>query len=218
MLTVVPALIPKNRSDIVDFAASISFTAEVHIDVVDGEFVPYTSWPYQSGEEPRDVKFTLDRFSLEVDLMVRDPLTAATAWVRAGADSLVFHVETISLASFITIRETLPVSIGICASKSTPFSVLETYLPYADYVQVMGIAEIGAQGQPFDDYCFERIADIRRVAPHLDISVDGSVNRDTITALYRHNIRRCIVGSAIVQAANPAQAYSDLVASALQQE
>ncbi len=217
MITIVPALIPNNRESVIDFAEKVSFVQEVHIDVVDNKFVPFLSWPFETDEEPRDCKYVLDSFSLEVDLMVQNPVSVAEAWVAAGADSLVFHVETISLEAFKSATETFSVSLGICANKSTPFSVLKPYLLCADYVQVMGIAEIGAQGQPFDPYCFSRVDDIRQSAPWLDITIDGSVNENTIADIYRYGIRRCIVGSAIVRAADARVAYEQLLEKAIQQ-
>lgn len=210
---IVPAVIPTSLEALATTVAQLVGVPELHIDVVDGVFVPAVSWPYQPAGDPTVLTKPLSTFSFEVDLMVQKPLLAAAEWLAAGAHLLVFHVETISLEDFTTFaQENASVSVGICASQSTAEEVLAPYLAAADYVQVMGIASIGSQGQPFDERVFERIAWLRTVSPHLPISIDGAVNADTLPNIAPYKLDRYIVGSAIVQQANPKQAYDDLVA------
>ncbi len=59
--------------------------------------MPKKSWPYEPTGEALSVKPQLDMYTLEVDLMVADPLAAASEWVIAGADMLVFHVDSLPL-------------------------------------------------------------------------------------------------------------------------
>jgi ribulose-phosphate 3-epimerase len=147
---------------------------------------------------------------LEVDLMVRDPLRAAKAWFLAGADMLVFHTESISLADFTRFAASSEVSVGIAALNDTSYEVLVPYLKVADYAQVMGIASIGAQGQGQDERVFTRIGDIKRDFPNCSITVDGSVNLSTIKELSLAGADRFICGSAIVAANDPKAAYIEL--------
>jgi ribulose-phosphate 3-epimerase len=208
---IVPAIIPSSLETAVEAIAKLEFSRELHLDVVDGAFVPYVSWPYKPLGEPQLISIWTDMFTLEVDLMVEKPLEAAQQWVAAGADMLVFHVETISVEEFVRFATNATVSVGIASNNDTPFSQLEPYLAAADYVQVMGIAKIGAQGQPLDERVFERIKVLRRrFSTHL-ISVDGSVNQTTISALSEAGAQRFICGSAIVKADHPQQAYTELL-------
>jgi ribulose-phosphate 3-epimerase len=208
---IVPAVIPASSEELKTLVTKLKNVPELHIDVVDGIFVPTLSWPYSPVGEPAALAPWLDRFSLEVDLMVSDPLTAAHSWLQAGADLLVFHVETISLADFTAFANDTSVSVGISALQDTPVEALAPYLAVADYVQVMGIAQIGSQGQPFDERVFERIAWLRATAPHLPISIDGGVNATTLPKIIPHQLDRYIVGSAIVKQADPQTAYDALV-------
>jgi ribulose-phosphate 3-epimerase len=214
---VVPALIPKSEEEIRAFIATLEPLPEVHIDAVDGVFVPFTSYPYFAGDTRPAVLFdTLAVCSLEVDLMVANPLEAAFEWLEAGADSLVFHVETISKEALAQFAEAHTVTIGIAANNDTPFAVLAEYFPYVDYVQVMGIAEIGAQGHAFDDRALDRILAVRKQAPQLPVSIDGDVNDGTLPALLPLKLDRYIIGSAIVRAADQRTQYhhfADLVRS-----
>ena len=210
---IVPAIIPQSQTDATLQLQKIAGLPEVHIDVSDGIFVPAISWPYRGEGEasnPKAIKSLLDVFSLEVDLMVSDPLRAAEAWLQAGADLLVFHAETISLTSFAEYIKTTNLTIGISALNSTPYTFLKPYLEIAEYVQVMGIARIGQQGQPFDDEVYERIANIRSDFPNLPISIDGAVNLITLPLLRQYQLTRYIVGSAIMLQADPVQSYQEL--------
>lgn len=211
MIPVVPAVIPKSLDYIKTQLPHLVFSQEIHIDVVDGKFVPFTSWPYKPSGTPKDISNVTDSFTLEVDLMVEDPITAAEAWIEAGADMLVFHVETINLKSFSEFVKTAPVSVGISSLNDTPLDILLPYLNVADYVQLMGIAEIGVQGQKFDDRVFERIKVIKELFPNHPIIIDGSVNKETILSLKQAGVNRLIVGSAIVSAKNPYEAYKELM-------
>ncbi|MFN3188339.1 MAG: hypothetical protein ACK42D_02225 [Candidatus Paceibacteria bacterium] len=208
---IVPAVIPTSAEALTEVLGKLVNISELHVDVVDGVFVSAVSWPYLPSGDPSSLAPLLARFSLEVDLMVDNPLPAAKAWLAAGADLLVFHVETISLEDFTEFAEEVSISVGICALQDTPNEMLTPYLAVADYVQVMGIAQIGSQGQPFDARVFERITWLRTIAPHLPISIDGSVNAETLPKIIPHQLHRYIVGSAIVGQSNPQQAYEELV-------
>jgi ribulose-phosphate 3-epimerase len=212
MIPIVPAIIPKSAAEILELLPKLSFSPEVHVDVVDGQFVPYVSWPYSPSGSPLEIKTETDKFTLEVDLMVEDPLLAAESWLAAGADMLVFHTENISPDALKRFAESTKISIGIAAINDTPLEVLETYLGAVDYVQLMGIAKVGAQGQPFDARVLTRIIELKKSYPTLTISIDGSVNQQTVTKLVAAGADRLICGSAIVGAANPRAAYTELLA------
>lgn len=208
---IVPAVIPQSFSDLETQVAKLSHVPEVHVDIVDGVFVPALSWPYT---EPSGIPATayslLAPFSLEVDLMVEDQCGAASAWLQAGADQLVFHAEVISprvLEQFITDHA---VTVGIASNNNFPLSALYEYFPFVEYVQVMGIAEIGAQGQPFDTRVLQRIAEIRQAYPTMPISIDGSINETTIPLLKPFLLSRYIVGSAIIGTADPLRSHQEL--------
>lgn len=213
MIPIVPAIIPTSAAQLKALLPELSFSPEVHVDVVDGVFVPYQSWPYNPVGTPKEVQTFTDRFTLEVDLMVAEPLVAAEAWILAGADMLVFHTEHISPEAFTRFVESTRISVGIAVVNDTTLTDLEPYLVVADYVQLMGIAKVGAQGQPFDERVLERIATLKSRYPRLSISIDGSVNTKTIKTLADAGADRFICGSSIVGADKPFAAYQALQAA-----
>lgn len=212
-IPIVPAIIPASEAEVVEMAKQLHFSHELHLDVVDGKFVPSIAWPYEPAGEAVAVKSHTDKYTLEVDLMVENPTVAAKEWVKAGADMLVFHIETIDLASFkdVVIYD-IPrsVSVGVSCSGDTLIESLFPYVEHADYIQIMGIHTIGLQGQSFDEKTFEKISRIKEKFPHIPVSVDGSVNESTVERLVKAGVDRLIVGSAIVKQENKEEAYKKL--------
>lgn len=210
MIPIVPALIPTSENDAKEILTRLQFSPEVHLDVVDGKFTPHASWPYDPEGQIVAIRHLSDTYTLEVDLMVQEPLTAAVDWIAAGADMLVFHCETISLENFKKFTKFTHVSVGISCHGNTPIETVLEYAEYADYVQLMGIKEIGAQGQPFNREVLDAIQQIKDAYPEKLVSVDGSVNVDTIEAVAKAGADRLIVGSAITLESNPEAAHRTL--------
>ncbi len=210
-IPIVPAIIPKSADEVISFVSKLSFSHEVHVDVVDGQFVPALSWPISVEESPMAVKPYTDKFTLEVDLMMINPFPAARQWEKAGADMIVFHVETVDIDSFTDFCKHSAASVGIAFHGETTLDSVKPYLPYADYIQVMGIEVIGAQGQPFSARTIEKVGILKAQYPHIPVSVDGSVNKDTIKEIMKAGADRLIVGSAISKAEDMSIAYEELV-------
>jgi|AntRauTorckE6833_2_1112554.scaffolds.fasta_scaffold15088_2 ribulose-phosphate 3-epimerase len=210
-LPIVPAVIPKNQEEVIYFAKKLSFSPEYHLDLVDGKFVSSICWPYEPHGDAMSVKHKLDAYTLEIDLMVENPLEAASEWIKAGADMLVFHTETISLDSFKRFADQVDkVSVGISAHGETTLETLAEYAREADYIQLMGIREIGAQGLPFDEEVLNKISWLKERFPLMSITIDGSVNKNTIKRLADAGADRFICGSAIVGQPNPEEAHRNL--------
>jgi ribulose-phosphate 3-epimerase len=210
MKPVVPAVIPTSAEHVRTECGRLAFSAEFHLDVVDGTFVPSVSWPYTPAGHPDEVAAATATFTLEVDLMVAQPLVVAGEWEKAGADMLVFHIETVDAAALQQFATHSKVSVGLSLHGDTPLAALEPYLPMADYVQLMGIQTIGAQGLPFDEAVLDKIKTLKSSYPALTISIDGSVNKDTITRLSEAGADRFICGSAIVGQSDPQAAHAEL--------
>lgn len=209
-IPIVPAVIPTSEAEVIHFSKILNFSKEFHLDLVDGKFVPTISWPYLPEGEALNVKPYLDVYTLEVDLMMEDSVKAAHEWIIAGADMLVFHLETISLDAFKTFVASTDVSIGISAHGETDLSTLVQYAEHADYIQLMGIKKIGAQSQPFDEAVIGKIIQLKKQFPYKSITVDGSVNLNTIQKLKAAGADRFICGSAIVKQLNPEAAQLEL--------
>jgi ribulose-phosphate 3-epimerase len=214
MNIIVPAIIPQSLEEIRDALLQLpSHATEVQIDIVDGAFVPFTSWPYRGSGSVMLLQNFATTHTLEVDLMIQNPEVALPLYVEAGVEKVVIHLESVTdfaaIASHHTSHE---YELGLSIRNDTPLSILEEKLQYCDYVQLMGIREIGTQGQPFDDAVLERISLLRKQHPDLLISIDGSVNAKTLPLLRNAGANRFVAGSSVFREKDPHAAYEHLEA------
>lgn len=219
MIEIIPALMPKNYDDLAEkmglFAGVVSL---VQLDIMDGKFVPNRTWPY----DPKDAHFAKivlqeegmpewDFVDFEADLMVENPEDVVGKWAMAGARRIIVHME--SMSDFEAIREMVPqdlIELGLAINTTTPLSSLEPYLDQVDFVQCMGIAKIGFQGEVFDERVLEHIRSLRALRPEMPISVDGAVNLETARALVDAGATRLVSGSAILKSGDVSHAVEDL--------
>ena len=240
MIEVIPAILPKDLDDLRDRMAQVSGLAPmVQIDVCDGKFVSSKSWPYVKGgmEEFERIKAEdegfpfWDSLDFEIDLMVRHPEEVVDSWVMAGAKRLVIHLE--SAPNVLKIIEKLRgeygtakdeafgLEIGVGMDIQTPnedvYEILdmidEDGDSIIDFVQFMGIDNVGFQGQEFDDRVLEKISDLRNQYPNIQISVDGGVNFDNAADLISAGATRLISGSAVFESGDIAEAVDRLANS-----
>lgn len=220
--TIVPALMPKTYEELETLVASVVNVAPmVQFDIMDGHFVPGKTWPFTDPEdvsflaimhEEEDMPFS-DKVSYELDLMVNEPGELLSQWQAMQPASIIIHLESCSdplqtLQDFQVMRE--ETSIGISFGHDIGIASLEKYLPLVDSMQCMGIAEIGKQGEPFAPHVIKQITQIKKYFPQALISVDGSVNKETIEQLADAGAQRLVVGSAIFGADDPAASYREL--------
>lgn len=221
MTEIIPAIMPKSFSELEEYANKFSGLVDsVQIDVMDGVFVPETSWPYtQQGAIDTSFKKIVGKDSTlpkietlgyELDLMIDAPEKGVKSWTQVGASKLIFHMESIKdkdwfwkqLAHVKTPAPELGVAgveMGISINTSTSNEEIYPYIDKADFVQCMGISKIGFQGQPFDEAVLPKIEDLRVRFPELIISVDGGVTPETAPRLIEAGANRLVSGSAILK-------------------
>lgn len=222
MSIITPAVLPSSREDLKEKLAllgNISSISRIQIDVVDGKFATPASWPYIAPEELGDMVASgdmlpnLHRVEYEIDLMCLDPREAAEAWLALGASRLTFHAEsTTDIRRLISFAHTRlgcgPVScglvpFGLALNIESDLSLIEPYFDQIDYVQFMGVARIGRQGQPFDRRVLEKIRIFHARYPKILIQVDGGVSLETAKELLARGVSQLVVGSAILRATDP---------------
>lgn len=214
MNRIAPAIIPESFSHLRESLERVRpFTREVQVDIVDGNFVPFVSWPYTKKSSPEDLAAFTALFFIEIDLMVMRPEDVIPLYARVGVRSMVVHLEsTEALPSIIAQRDRLGFSLGLSLNNDTPLHALEEYIPHIEYVQFMGIGKIGSQGQPFDARVLERIMELKARHPDVSISIDGSVNDKTLPLLIEAGADRCVAGSFIMSSDDPEVSYNTLTA------
>ncbi len=195
-------------------AALRDVTNQIQVDMVDGVFAPSVSWPFTESN-PTDALQKLapwtEWYEIEVDCMVRQPERYIDTLADIGIKRVVIHAG--STEQFNEIADKVhqhDIRIGLGIMNDTPRSIIADCSESIDYIQVMGIKEIGSQGQPFDERTISTIKELTDLYPALEVAVDGSVNKNTILALAEAGAVRFAPGSAISRAQNPQAAYKHL--------
>jgi len=173
------SILPILAEDPVDFSKleaylyKISTADYLHIDVMDGKFVPEkTIWT----DEVSKINTELVK---HVHLMVLNPENCVADFVDAGADIVTFHVEaTKKHKEVIKKIKEKNAKAGISLNIETPLSSIKDFVNLVDLVLIMPIHP-GAGGRPFDKKALTKIKELRKLRKDLDIAVDGGVDEKT---------------------------------------
>jgi ribulose-phosphate 3-epimerase len=176
-------------------AAALAADAQVlHVDVMDGRFVPSTTMP------PETVASLRARYDapLDVHIMVVDPATDLERYAVAGADAITFHIEaTRQPATLIDRLRELGLGVGVTLKPDTPADALAPVIELVDQVLVMTV-EPGKGGQTFMPDMLEKIATIRsQLRPDQRLSVDGGITPTTAAQCAAAGADMFIAGSAV---------------------
>lgn len=217
--TIVPSLPANTLDQLLTLGEQLQGVASgFQVDLVDGQFVSAQSWPFTEAGEVGAALCELTaftkQFSVSMDCMITDPQQYFEIFKTIGVERVIIHYGSTDLVAAITAARQCGFVVGIGVMNDTPLAEITTLLVAVDFVQVMGIATIGAQGQPFDERTVETVRSLRMQYPTLEIAVDGSVNQDTIPVLQAAGVNRFAPGSAVSQAADPAAAFVELAALA----
>jgi len=172
----------------------------IHVDVMDGHFVPNITIGPLVVRALRKVT----ALPLETHLMIEEPDRYAKAFVEAGSTSLLVHVEgAIHLHRTVALIQSLGVGAGVVLNPATPASLLEEILPDVDQVLVMTVNP-GFGGQKFIAGTLPKIGRVRqmidRVHPECQLEVDGGIDATTAPQVVRRGARVLVAGSAIFNA------------------
>jgi ribulose-phosphate 3-epimerase len=177
----------------------------VHLDVMDGQFVPNLTFGPKLVE---DLRRRSNRLFFDVHLMVTMPERIVPAFAAAGADAITFHLEaaTHSHRLLQEIRR-LGKKAGISIVPSTPAAMLGELLPYVDLILVMTVNP-GFGGQELIPECLEKVRFLaeerqRRGLDYL-LSVDGGIHESTAAAAIAAGVDVLVAGSAFFAAPDKA--------------
>ena len=169
----------------------------LHVDVMDGVFVPSISFGMPVLEALRR-KTTL---LLDVHLMIVEPERYIAVMASLGADMINFHLEaTKQPEEVIRLIRKAGKKAGITIKPGTPVSALEPYLELVDMVLIMTV-EPGFGGQSLKPDCLDKVRQLREIAEEkkiqLDIEVDGGVKESNLETVLEAGANMVVVGSAI---------------------
>lgn len=169
----------------------------IHVDVMDGSFVPQITIgaPVVAAIRPRT------DLPLDVHLMVKAPENQISQFVKAGADIITVHVETCPHVHRVvqTIKES-GAKAGVSLNPGTPVDALDEILPFLDLVLVMTVNP-GYGGQTFIESTLGKIASLRRELDEkglaAELEVDGGINVNTAPRVVEAGARVLVAGAAV---------------------
>ncbi len=182
----------------------------IHLDVMDGHFVPNISFGIPVVQAARKVTEAV----LDVHLMMSKPEKYVEAFVKAGADIVTFHYEaTNDPEELIELIHSFGVKAGISIKPDTPTFVLEPLVRKVDMVLIMTV-EPGFGGQKLIEKCVDKVLEVDRMCKMFDcspeIEVDGGINAENVKALIDNGANVIVAGSSVFKAENPAEAVKAL--------
>lgn len=186
----------------------------IHLDVMDGNFVPNISF----GADIVKAARPHSDLSFDVHLMIDRPMRYVESFVQAGADIVTFHVEAEeNIPATIEKIRTAGAKAGLVVKPATPIEAVFPYLERLDMVLIMTV-EPGFGGQSFIYAMTEKItalkAEVARRGLAVEIEVDGGINEETIAVASKAGATISVAGTSVFKAADPAQAIAALKQSA----
>ena len=169
----------------------------IHIDVMDGIFVPSISFGMHIIKSIRPLTDKI----FDLHLMIEEPIRYVDEFTSLGADIITVHVEACkdTAATLKRIKE-LGVKAGITLNPDTPLSDVREYLPLADMLLIMSVVP-GFGGQKFIEASLDKLREAVILRDELglnyDIEVDGGVNFDNIRDIHEAGANIIVAGSTV---------------------
>ena len=170
----------------------------IHLDVMDGSFVPNISFGAPIISSVRKITNAL----FDVHLMIDDPIRYLDDFYKAGADLITVHYEACKdVEETLSKIDSYGISSGLAISPDTPVSVLEPYLKKVNMILVMSVYP-GFGGQTFIENSLEKIRAVRAMADQqgladLWIEVDGGIGAENISSVKEAGANVFVAGSAV---------------------
>lgn len=164
----------------------------IHIDVMDGHFVPNITIGPVVVKSIRPVT----KLPLDVHLMIKNPEEYVESFAKAGSDIITFHIEAEeNPKEIIKLIRYFKKKVGVSIRPKTDLKSIEPVLPMVDMVLIMTV-EPGFGGQEFIFDCLPKIEELRKIFKK-DIEIDGGINESTAAEVVKHGANILVAGTSI---------------------
>lgn len=183
----------------------------IHIDVMDGVFVPNISFGFPVLEAVK----RHCRKLIDVHIMIVQPEKYVKRFAQAGAEMLTFHYEAAeNPQQIIDLIRAEGIKVGITVNPDVPVSVLAPYIDKVDMVLLMSVFA-GYGGQKFMEETYARIDELKALIdsknPDCLIEIDGGVNLENAPQLFQHGANVLVAGSTVFNAPDPEKMIVELL-------
>ena len=205
MVEIVPSILSADFARLAEEIARVERggASFLHLDVMDGHFVPNLTIGPPVVESIRKIT----RAHLQVHLMIENPERFIPAFVGAGANSVSVHYEACrNLDAILNLIRAEGALAGVVLNPATPVSMLEDVLEVADYVLLMSVNP-GFGGQKLIPYVLEKVRKLDRMRRDkklaLPIEIDGGVHLENLADVVRAGCDWIVTGSAVFHSPDP---------------
>ena len=205
MIQIVPSILSADFARLAEDVARMEQAGAtmLHVDVMDGHFVPNLTLGPPVVKSLRKVT----DLALDVHLMITDPDKFAPLFIEAGANQVAVHYEAAThLDRTLRLIQSLGALAGVVLNPATPVTVLEDVLYLADYVLIMSVNP-GFEGQKFIPNALNKIRRLDQIRreQHLNfaIEIDGGVSASNTAEIVRAGCDWLVAGSAVFHSADP---------------
>jgi ribulose-phosphate 3-epimerase len=199
MTEIVPAINVRTFAEVTERIRTAEKHARwIHIDVADGSWTPDAVW-----HNAKDFLNFSSPASIEIHLMVADPMVQMLEWLKTPMARMIFHIETAEdPRRMIGLLRDAGKEAGLAVS---PLTAPDRLLPYTDDVQLLQLLAVspGPSGQGFDQRTLEKIAFLRERAPHVPVEVDGGIKEGVAKACAHAGAAYLVAGSALFSTSLP---------------
>ncbi|QAT40150.1 ribulose-phosphate 3-epimerase [Clostridium sp. JN-9] len=199
MIKISPSILSSDFSKLGEEITSLNHGGAdlIHIDVMDGNFVPNISFGLPVIKSIR--KYT--KLPFDVHLMIDNPGRYIEDFVNGGADIITVHYEADKhIDRTLNYIKSLGAEAGVAINPGTPVSALENIMTTADMALIMTVNP-GFGGQKFIDYSYDKIKSLKELSnkynKHLKIEVDGGIGEDNIKNVVEAGAEIIVAGSAV---------------------
>jgi ribulose-phosphate 3-epimerase len=182
----------------------------LHVDVMDGHFVPNLTLGPPVVESIRKIT----KMTFDCHLMITDPDRYAPIFIQAGVNEVLVHQETCPhLDRTLHMIQSEGARAGVVINPGTPVATLDDVLDIVDYVLIMSVNP-GFGGQHFIPHALEKVRQLarrrRERGLQFPIEIDGGVTMDNLADVVNAGVERVVAGSSIFHTVNPAAAFEEM--------
>lgn len=213
MFEIAPSILSADFARLADEIKSVEEggATVLHVDVMDGHFVPNITIGLPVVRSLRKVT----DMTIDCHLMISDPGIYAEQFVKAGADMVSVHVEADShLHRTLASIRSAGAKAGIAINPATSLALLDEVLPFADFVLIMSVNP-GFGGQAFIRTATEKVRKLRQMIVERGlatrIEIDGGIDGNTIMEVVEAGAEILVAGSAIFGKPSPTEAVKELI-------
>lgn len=206
MVKIIPAIIAKNYLSLkekINLTEKFSPCSLMQIDIMNNTFVKNKTVNFAT------LKKIKTNLKFEFHFMINNPEKSIKKWLQLSPQNIYFHLETSNkINELIKLVKKNKIKIGLAINPETSVELLKPYLNSIDSVLLLSVNP-GFYASPFQKNIYQKIKNLKKIAPQMTIAVDGGINTKNIKNLISAGATKLCIGSNIYQTTNPIKAYQE---------